>query len=129
MTTAKPRTMAVSLVLTIDGQGYRAERSGPAAVRLHKLGPEGLAYDLASTEGGVTCTCPASTHHKATRCKHAEAALQTGLVIDAPAPEPEPISQRRVHYRGSNGLWYDDERQARTVYSWQQDDPAGRERP
>jgi hypothetical protein len=132
---ARTAAHAVSLLLSIDGQGYRVERIGPAAVRLHKLGPDGLAYDVRATADGIACTCPAAAYHPETRCKHAAAALETRLVAEARGaggedePDPEPVYLHPVSYRGSNGLWYPTEREARSVYSWQQDDPDGRERP
>jgi hypothetical protein len=60
-----------------------------------------------------------------------------GLASPVPAWPPSVAGSRGVRaaaaplypirYRGANGRWYDDEREARSVYSW--DDTSGRERP
>jgi hypothetical protein len=132
------RTRTASLLLILDGTYYRVDRldpgfAGAKAYRLHKCGPDGEVYDVVQGEA-ISCTCGDYEHRRRgitpEPCKHGVALLAFGLFGEPrpePEPEPEPVVLHPIRYCGSNGRWYDDEREARSAYSWQQDQ--GRERP
>ncbi len=83
---------------------------------------DGEVYDVSRDDYElVVCTCP---HYEfrlrgnsAGPCKHGKALIGLGL-IEQPIPRRHPVAPEPIRYRGSNGHWYDDPREAARQYTF-----------
>ncbi len=89
-----PPANRLALILAIDAGEYRLARLSPTAWKLRGSGARGPScYTVEVVSGRVECSCPDFTHRhrsRGTRCKHAAAVLELGLLELTAEPQPEP---------------------------------------